>query len=257
MGVLHHLEDGAAVLREMERVLKPGGVLLVADFTRAGLELVARVHASEGREHPVGPITTSWAEGFLTGMGLEAVGSREGELHHVAVFRKPVGSAPSLFPKAFSGMARVELLRSLEAFAKNWLAHDGCWFLAAEERLGLETAMELDAAAWGRFAAAEARRIMEVFAIPEGGGLEAMERALGMRMYAFLNPQRTEWTAGRERLRFTMENCRVQEARRRKGLPDFPVDPRIAVRCLHCPPDRSEERGCAWEFSYEKEGRDG
>ncbi len=36
---------------------------------------------------------------------------------------------------AFQTMNREELLRVLEMFAKNWLAHDGCWFLAAEERL--------------------------------------------------------------------------------------------------------------------------
>jgi Family of unknown function (DUF6125) len=35
---------------------------------------------------------------------------------------------------AFEAMNREDLLRALEMFAKNWLAHDGCWFLAAEER---------------------------------------------------------------------------------------------------------------------------
>jgi hypothetical protein len=41
---------------------------------------------------------------------------------------------------AFNSMNREELLRALEMFAKNWLAHDGCWFLATEERFGMETA---------------------------------------------------------------------------------------------------------------------
>ena len=36
-------------------------------------------------------------------------------------------------------MDRDQLLRALEMFAKNWLAHDGCWFLAAEEQHGLDT----------------------------------------------------------------------------------------------------------------------
>ena len=57
---------------------------------------------------------------------------------------------------AFQSMTREELLGALETFAKNWLAHDGCWFLAVEERLGMEAAIELDARAWARFAAAEA-----------------------------------------------------------------------------------------------------
>lgn len=268
MDVLHHLDRGAAVLSEMERVLKPGGVLLVADFDGAGFELVGRVHASEGREHPVGPVTAAWAEGFLEGLGLSPAGTREGEMHRAALFRKPSEAGPSLAPGAFSRMSRTDLLKSLEVFAKNWLAHDGCWFLAAEEKLGMGAAVELDARAWERFAAAEAARILADFGISKGGGLEALGEALERRMYAFLNPQHSDWSAGRDRLRFTMESCRVQEARRRKGLPDFPckpvgevefstfaktVDPRIRTRCLHCPPDPSEERGCSWEFRLDTE----
>ena len=72
---------------------------------------------------------------------------------------------------AFQTMSREELLRALEMFAKNWLAHDGCWFLAAEERFDMETAIDLDARSWKRFAAAEARRIMTTFDVPANGGL--------------------------------------------------------------------------------------
>lgn len=165
---------------------------------------------------------------------------------------------------AYDALSREELLRALEAFAKNWLAHDGCWFLAAEERLGLEAAIELDGRAWERFAATEARRAMEVFGIPAGGGLEALERALSLRMYALVNEQHAEWSDDRTRLRFVMDRCRVQETRRRKGLPDFPcrpvgevefatfartVDPRIVTTCVHCPPDAPPDAACAWEFS--------
>jgi ubiquinone/menaquinone biosynthesis C-methylase UbiE len=271
MDVLHHLACGGPVLSEMARVLKPGGTLILSDFTPEGFDLVGRVHASEGREHPRGPVTAEWSEGYLSGLGLERVRALEGEHHRVAIFRKPPRPSPRLTPRPFARMSRTGLLCALEAFAKNWLAHDGCWFLAAEERQGIEVAMELDAAAWRRFAAAEADRIMEVFQVPRDGGLDALEKALGLRMYSFLNPQRTEWAEGRERLRFTMEECRVQVARRRKGLPVFPckpvgeaefssfaktVDPRIRVRCLCCPPDSTEEFGCAWEFSLEREARD-
>jgi len=164
---------------------------------------------------------------------------------------------------AFEGMSREELLRAVEMFAKNWLAHDGCWFLAAEDRYGMETAIELDTASWARFAAVEAARIKRTFGIPDGGGLEALERALGLRMYAAINEQHVEWSEDRSRLRFFMDTCRVQEARRRKGLPDFPcksvgivefstfartVDPRIHTTCLHCPPDAPVGLNCGWEF---------
>ena len=120
--------------------------------------------------------------------------------------------------KPFDMMGREELLRVVEMFAKNWLAHDGCWFLAAEERYGIETAIELDACSWARFAAVEARRIMLTFDIPPAGGLPALEKALGLRLYSAVNAQRVEWSEDRQRLRFFMDECRVQQARRRKGL---------------------------------------
>jgi len=88
MDVLHHLQDGRVVLSEMVRVLRPGGLLLAADFTAEGFSLVARVHATEGWEHPVGPVTLPWAEDFLAGQGLEKRASAEGELHGVILFRK-------------------------------------------------------------------------------------------------------------------------------------------------------------------------
>jgi hypothetical protein len=172
---------------------------------------------------------------------------------------------------AFDEMSRGELRRTLEMFAKNWLAHDGCWFLAAEEQLGMATAMELDAGSWARFAAVEARRILAMFNIEEGGGLAALDKALGLRMYSLINAQRTEWSDDRRRLRLTVDVCRVQEARRRKGLPDFPcervgniefttfartIDSRIQGRCLHCPPDADSSRYCGWEFSLDPAAED-
>ncbi len=169
---------------------------------------------------------------------------------------------------AFHSMDREALLRALEMFAKNWLAHDGCWFLAAEESLGMDTAIALDTIAWQRFAATEANRIMATFSIPPGGGLVALEKALGLRQYSLINTQRAEWSEDGKCLRFFMDICRVQETRRRKGLADFPcksvgtvefetfartVDPRIHTRCLHCPPDAPEQKYCGWEFSIEDE----
>jgi Family of unknown function (DUF6125) len=167
---------------------------------------------------------------------------------------------------AFDSMSREELLKALEMFAKNWLAHDGCWFLAAEQRFGMETAIDQDTRAWEQFAAIEARRIMSTFDIT-GGGLAALEKALALRMYAVINAQHAEVCEDCRCLRFVMDVCRVQEARRRKGLADFPcksvgivefstfaktVDARIRTTCLHCPPDAPEGKYCAWEFRLEK-----
>jgi hypothetical protein len=170
-------------------------------------------------------------------------------------------------PSAFEALSREELLRTLKAFAKNWLAHDGCWFLAAEERDGITAAIELDAQAWERFAGVEARRIIETFGIPPRGGLAALERALALRMYALINQQHSEWSVDRRSLRFVMDRCRVQETRRKKGLDQFPcrsvgvveftafaraIDPHIGTRCVHCPPEPNEGGACTWEFTVEE-----
>ncbi|MGC8763775.1 MAG: DUF6125 family protein [Acidobacteriota bacterium] len=271
LDALHHLPAGGRALEEMARVLRPGGRLVLAEFTEEGFALVERVHAAEGRHHGRGDLTLEWASGFLAGRGfsLEA----RGEAHHTdrRVFRRPGDPGPaggSGLPPAFEAMDLEERGKALSAFARNWLAHDGCWFLAAEEALGLSEAMALDAAAWRRFAEVEAKRIAETFG-PLGRGLRAVEKALGLRMYALLNPQETEWVDGGRALRLTVGSCRVQEARRRKNLPPFPcrpvgevefstfaktLDPEVEVRCLRCPPKPNEGGACTWEFTRARPG---
>ncbi len=167
-------------------------------------------------------------------------------------------------------LSREELIWLLEVYAKNWLAHDGCWFLAAEETYGLEAAIKLDELSWARFSPAEARRIMRAFDIPEGGGLAALVKALRYRLYSAVNEQTMTWEADGS-LRYEMIACRVQEARRRKGLADFPcksvglieytsftqtIDPRIQVTCLACPPDLVGEQYCAWRFTLADEAHE-
>jgi len=159
----------------------------------------------------------------------------------------------------------IETLRGVLAdFAKNWLAHDGLWFQAVEKAHGMEAAMAADAEAWGRFAAIEARRIRKRYAIADGGGLDALAFCLSRRMYAVLNRTRFERVDDKT-LRFAMVDCRVQDARNRKGMDPFPcksvgvvefasfakaVDERIAVTCITCPPDEHREgTWCAWEFT--------
>ena len=162
---------------------------------------------------------------------------------------------------------RDSLEGMLVDFAKNWLAHDGLWFQAVERAHDMEEAIRLDEEAWRRFAAAEARRLVgSSFGVDHGGGLEALERALSLRMYAVINRQHASWSDDGRTLRFEMDVCRVQQTRRRKGLPDFPcksvgivefstfattVDDRIHTTCLHCPPEAPEGKYCAWEFTLQ------
>jgi hypothetical protein len=163
-------------------------------------------------------------------------------------------------------LSREDLLKLLEVYALNWLAHDGSWFLALEERYGMDIAIEMDTNSWERFSVHEAKRIMRAFNIPENGGLEALERALGYRLYAGINTQKAVWTEDGA-LEFQMVDCRVQSTRKRKGLPAFPcrpvgiveysqfartIDPRIRTTCLACPPDDTGEGYCRWRFELEE-----
>lgn len=168
--------------------------------------------------------------------------------------------------KYLETLSREELLKLVSVYAKNWLAHDGCWFLAAEEKYGMATALELDTKSWQRFAVAEARRIMKAFDIPPNGGLKALEKALQFRLYAAINRQEVEWVDDHLMI-FRMVECRVQQTRRQKKLPDFPcksvgvvefsqfaktIDPRIKTRCIACPPDAVADFFCGWEFTIAK-----
>ena len=85
---LHHFDDGPGIFREMLRVLAPGGRILLADLTPAGFALVARVHESEGRVHPVGPVTAAAAVDWFASNGFRLLSLEEGHLHAVAVLEK-------------------------------------------------------------------------------------------------------------------------------------------------------------------------
>ncbi|NOZ02372.1 MAG: hypothetical protein GXP54_10850 [Deltaproteobacteria bacterium] len=161
---------------------------------------------------------------------------------------------------------RERLLELLRVHALNWLAHDGCWFLGAEERDGWDSAQELNEKSWRRFTRVEARRILKFMGIGPGGGTEALAQALQFRLYAQVNDQEIV-EMDEHRLVFTMKECRVQAARRRKGLPLHKcksagiieyagfaetIDPRFRTRCIVCPPDETPPGVyCSWEFTLE------
>lgn len=48
---LHHIEDTEPVLKEIDRLCKRGGRVILADLNNKGREIVAKVHEMEGREH--------------------------------------------------------------------------------------------------------------------------------------------------------------------------------------------------------------
>ncbi|MCP4567513.1 MAG: hypothetical protein GY841_08040 [FCB group bacterium] len=161
-------------------------------------------------------------------------------------------------------MPKEHLIAMLEDAAKNWLAHDGLWFLAVEAGHNMETAIRHDTTAWERFTVIEAKRIMKRQNIEPNSGLEGLKKALAYRLYAHLNIQEVVEETENSFV-FRMIDCRVQSARKREGRPDFPcksvglveyakfaetIDPRIKTECICCPPDNHPDSYyCSWKFS--------
>lgn len=52
MNAMHHIGHFERVLEEMLRVVKPGGKVVLADFSPRGFQVIARAHEAEGRKHP-------------------------------------------------------------------------------------------------------------------------------------------------------------------------------------------------------------
>jgi hypothetical protein len=165
-------------------------------------------------------------------------------------------------PDALARMPREKLINLIDAISVNWLAGDGLWFQSVEQRQEMYTAKRCNDTCWATFSPIEATRIKDLLHLPESGGLDALETALGYRLYSRINVQATERQNGS--LIFRMVECRVQEARKRKGLDDYPcksagvveyssfaraIDSRIKTDCIACPPDsHPNEWSCAWKF---------
>jgi hypothetical protein len=152
----------------------------------------------------------------------------------------------------------------LEGSAINWLANDGVWFQAVEFEYGMNEAKRCNDSSWAHFSPFEAWSIKRILGLPEQAGLEGLKKAFQFRLYAFVNKQSIVEETENSFV-FRMNECRVQVARKRKGLDDYPcksgglveyttfaeaIDSRIKTKCIACPPDKHpEEYYCAWKFS--------
>jgi len=171
-------------------------------------------------------------------------------------------------PQPLLEMPPEKFRKLKESVAVNWLAVDGVWFQALEFTRGMTCAKRINDSVWAAFSPVEAHAVKRFLGLKEQPGLEGLKIALQYRLYAAVNEQSiTDETP--TSFIFRMNRCRVQAARRRKGLPDYPcksggiaeyttfaaaIDRRIRTRCVACPPDpHPEEWYCAWEFTLQDE----
>ena len=170
-------------------------------------------------------------------------------------------------PKPLLDLPREKLLELTGEIGKNWLAMDGLWFQAIERAYGMNDAKRCNDSCWNRFSQVEARFIKSFLGLPERPGLEGLKQALGYRMYSRINKQ-SIIDESPTSIIFQMNDCRVQSARQRKGLDDYPcksaglveysrfawgIDDRIRTECVGCPPDEHpQEWFCDWRLILEE-----
>jgi hypothetical protein len=169
-------------------------------------------------------------------------------------------------PKPLLDLPEEKLEELRNAMAVNWLANDGVWFQSVEFKYGMNDAKRCNDSCWAHFSPFEAWSIKRLLNLPEKPGIAGLKKALEFRLYNFVNKQSfTDETENS--IIFRMNECRVQVARKRKGLADYPcksgglveyttfaeaIDSRIKTEVIACPPDpHPEEYYCAWRFFIE------
>ncbi len=166
-------------------------------------------------------------------------------------------------PKPLLDMSDDKLDALRENLSINWLANDGVWFLTIENMYGMFDAKRCNDSSWAHFSPFEAWSVSKYLNLPKNPGLEGLKKALKYRLYAFINKQEIAEETENSFV-FRILDCRVQSARKRKGLEDYPcksagiveyrsfaetIDKRIKTECVTCPPDEhGEDVFCAWKF---------
>ena len=169
-------------------------------------------------------------------------------------------------PEALFNMPKEKLTELIEGLGLNWLAGDGVWFQSVETKHGMLDAKRCNDSCWAWFSPFEAWSIKELLNLPQQSGIEGLKKALQMRLYAKINVQ-SIIDENHNSIIFQMSDCRVQAARKSKGMDDYPcksagmveytnfaqaIDSRIKTQCIGCPPDdHPKEWFCAWRFSIE------
>jgi hypothetical protein len=140
---------------------------------------------------------------------------------------------------------------------------DGLYFLEIEKTFGTEAATQIDANVWENMAVLEAKSLQKMFKVDENPDIPDIMKLLSLTSWALDQPFKTIKISA-DRAFLSINRCRTQEARLRKGLGEFPckkvrfgylkafvktLNPNVEVNCLVCPPDpHPKDLWCMWEF---------
>ena len=140
---------------------------------------------------------------------------------------------------------------------------DGLYFLGIEKKFGTDAATEIDAGVWEIMAKIEAKSLRKVFQVGENPDIPTIIELLQKSSWALDQPFKT-FEVSDKRATLSIDRCRTQEARLKKGLSEFPckkvrfgylknfaktLNPKVEVNCLVCPPDKHpKDLWCKWEF---------
>jgi hypothetical protein len=164
-------------------------------------------------------------------------------------------------------LAKMPMERLLDFFflqIRNLWRVDGLYFLGMEEKFGTEAATEIDAGVWEIMAKIEAKSLQKMFQIDENPDITTIIELLRKSSWALDQPFKTIEVSNNRAI-LTIDKCRTQETRLKKGLGEFPckkvrfgylknfaktLNPKVRVNCLVCPPDKHpKDLWCKWEFT--------
>ena len=169
----------------------------------------------------------------------------------------------------FEEMDAAELREYLEFLLWHYRVVDSFWFIYVEEGRGRAEAERLNERVWERVSGLAARDLVSRFGITEGG-LKGFVRLL--RLYPWATLLGYEFEESPDEVVLTVPVCATQEARRRRGLPEYEccemhrqefvelakvVDPRLRVSCDFAPPGpRPAGTDCRWRYTLESDAAD-
>jgi hypothetical protein len=163
-------------------------------------------------------------------------------------------------------LAKMSIDKLLDFFflqIRNLWRVDGLYFLGIEQKFDTEAATEIDAGVWQIMAKMEAKSLRRMFQIGENADIPTIMSALQISSWALDQPFKTVEVSNKRAI-LSIDKCRTQEARLKKGLAEFPckkvrfgylknfaktLNPKVEVNCLICPPDKHlPNLWCKWEF---------